>query len=164
MRGGEKVLDAICELYPEPRLSTRSCRCQAAVSAPIERHRIKRSLVQRLPKAGQLYRQYLPLFPDVVELFDLDRYDLVISSSHCAAKSVIRGGAATHVCYCHSPMRYAWDQFSSYFGPDQVGRVPQPDPAPGAGAAGPVGCRHGRACRPLSRELSICCGQDPPIL
>ena len=63
----------------------------------------------------------LPLFPTVVELFDLDRYDLVISSSHCAAKSVIRGGGATHVCYCHSPMRYAWDQFSSYFGPGQVG-------------------------------------------
>ena len=122
MRGGEKVLDAICELYPDATIYTL-VQVHGSVSARIERHRIKRSLVQRLPKAGDLYRQYLPLFPTMVELFDLDGYDLVISSSHCAAKSVIRSGAATHVCYCHSPMRYAWDQFNSYFGPEQVGEV-----------------------------------------
>ena len=122
MRGGEKVLEAICELYPEATLYTL-VQVPGSVSAQIERHRIKRSLVQRLPRAGELYRQYLPLFPTMVELFDLDGYDLVISSSHCAAKSVIPSGAATHVCYCHSPMRYAWDQFSSYFGPAQVGNL-----------------------------------------
>jgi glycosyltransferase involved in cell wall biosynthesis len=120
MRGGEKVLEAICELYPDATLYTL-VQVPGSVSARIERHRIKRSLVQRLPRAGEFYRQYLPLFPTMVELFDLDRYNLVISSSHCAAKSVIPSGAATHVCYCHSPMRYAWDQFSSYFGPEQVG-------------------------------------------
>ncbi len=122
MRGGEKVLDAICEIYPDATLFTL-VQVPGSVSERIERHRIKRSAVQRLPRAGRLYRQYLPLFPMMVELFDLDGYDLVISSSHCAAKSVIRSGSATHVCYCHSPMRYAWDQFESYFGPDQVGRV-----------------------------------------
>jgi len=122
MRGGEKVLDAICELYPDATIYTL-VRVPGSVSARIERHRIKPSLVHRLPKAGDLYRHYLPLFPTMVELFDLDGYDLVISSSHCAAKSVIRSGAATHVCYCHSPMRYAWDQFNSYFGPEQVGKV-----------------------------------------
>jgi glycosyltransferase involved in cell wall biosynthesis len=122
MRGGEKVLEAICELYPDATLYTL-VQVPGSVSARIERHRIKRSLVQRLPKAGEFYRQYLPLFPTMVELFDLDGYDLVISSSHCAAKSVIPSGAATHVCYCHSPMRYAWDQFSSYFGPEQVGEL-----------------------------------------
>jgi glycosyltransferase involved in cell wall biosynthesis len=120
MRGGEKVLEAICELYPDATLYTL-VQVPGSVSARIERHRIKRSLVQRLPRAGEFYRQYLPLFPTMVELFDLDRYNLVISSSHCAAKSVIPSGAATHVCYCHSPMRYGWDQFSSYFGPEQVG-------------------------------------------
>jgi len=56
-----------------------------------------------------------------VELFDLDDFDLVISTSHCAVKSAIRPGRAVHVSYCHSPMRYAWDQFESYFGPAQVG-------------------------------------------
>src|SRR5439155_20741006 len=61
------------------------------------------------------------LFPTAIEQFDFDPYDLVISTSHCAAKSVVVPGRATHVCYCHSPMRYAWDQFDAYFGPDQVG-------------------------------------------
>jgi glycosyltransferase involved in cell wall biosynthesis len=120
MRGGEKVLDAICQIYPDATVYTL-VQVPGSVSAGIEQHRIRRSLVQWLPRAGDLYRQYLPLFPAVVELFDLDDYDLVISSSHCAVKSVIRGVTATHVCYCHSPMRYAWDQFDAYFGPDQVG-------------------------------------------
>lgn len=120
MRGGEKVLEAICELYPDATLYSL-VRVPGAVSEAIERHEIRTSAVQWLPGAGRRYRHYLPLFPTAVELFDLDCYDLVISSSHCAAKSVIRSGRATHVCYCHSPMRYAWDQFEAYFGPDQVG-------------------------------------------
>jgi glycosyltransferase involved in cell wall biosynthesis len=121
MRGGEKVLDAICEMYPEATIYTL-VHVKGSVSPRIESHRIHRSAVQRLPKAARLYRQYLPLFPIAIETFDLDRYDLVISSSHCAAKSVIRAGSATHICYCHSPMRYAWDQFDAYFGPLQVGK------------------------------------------
>ena len=122
MRGGEKVLEAICDLYPDAPIYTL-VHVRGSVSAHIERHRIRRSPVQWLPRAGDLYRNYLPLFPAAVELFDLDRYDLVISSSHCAVKSVIRPPTATHVCYCHSPMRYAWDQFNAYFGPEQVGRA-----------------------------------------
>jgi glycosyltransferase involved in cell wall biosynthesis len=122
MRGGEKVLEAICELYPDATLYTL-VRVPGTVSATIERHQIRTSPVQWLPRAGALYRQYLPLYPAVVEWFDLDRYDLVISSSHCAVKSVVTRGTATHICYCHSPMRYAWDQFQAYFGPDQVGTV-----------------------------------------
>src|SRR3954468_19009998 len=122
MRGGEKVLEAICDIYPEAAIYTL-VQVKGSVSAKIEAHPIHRSVVQKLPKAGQAYRHYLPLFPLIVEMFDLDQYDLVISSSHCAAKSVIRTASATHLCYCHSPMRYAWDQFDSYFGPDQVGHV-----------------------------------------
>jgi glycosyltransferase involved in cell wall biosynthesis len=120
MRGGEKVLEAICELYPSATLFTL-VRVPGAVSDSIERHSIVTSPVQHLPWASRLYRQFLPLFPATVELFDFDRYDLVISSSHCAVKSIIRPGRAVHLCYCHSPMRYAWDQFSAYFGPAQVG-------------------------------------------
>src|SRR4051812_38424826 len=122
MRGGEKVLDAICELYPEATIYTL-VHVKGSVSPRIESHRIHHSAVQRLPMAARLYRQYLPLFPIAIEAFDLDSYDLVISSSHCAAKSVIRTGSATHICYCHSPMRYAWDQFEAYFGPLQVGKL-----------------------------------------
>lgn len=121
MRGGEKVLEAICELYPEAPIYTL-VRVKGSVSAIIERHTIRTSWVQRLPHAGRFYRHYLPLFPAAVESFNLDAYDLVISSSHCAVKSVIRRGGATHLCYCHSPMRYAWDQFDAYFGAKQVGK------------------------------------------
>jgi glycosyltransferase involved in cell wall biosynthesis len=122
MRGGEKVLDAICELYPDAPIYTL-VHVKGSVSKRIEDRPIYRSVIDRLPSAGQLYRQYLPMFPMMVELFDLDRYDLVISSSHCAVKAVIRPATATHICYCHSPMRYAWDQFDAYFGPAQVGAV-----------------------------------------
>ena len=122
MRGGEKVLEAICELFPDATLYTL-VHVKGSVSPTIERHRIETSWVQRLPRAGRWYRHYLPLFPSAVEGFDLDGYDLVISSSHCAVKSVIARGGAPHVCYCHSPMRYAWDQFPAYFGPQQIGRV-----------------------------------------
>lgn len=120
MRGGEKVLDAICELYPAATLFTL-VHVRGQVSPRIERRRIRTSFVQAIPLAGRFYRHLLPLYPSAVEMFDLDDYDLVISSSHCAVKSVIRSGRAVHVCYCHSPMRYAWDQFPAYFGPDQVG-------------------------------------------
>ena len=122
MRGGEKVLDAICELYPDAPLFTL-VHVEGSVSARIEARRIHTAFTNRLPGAGRFYRQYLPFFPSAVELFDLDGYDLVISTSHCAVKSVVATGAAVHVSFCHSPMRYAWDQFEAYFGPAQVGRA-----------------------------------------
>ncbi|MGH9253354.1 MAG: glycosyltransferase [Vicinamibacterales bacterium] len=122
MRGGERVLEALCELYPDADIFTL-CHVRGSVSPAIERHRIETSFVQRLPRAATYYRQYLPLFPLAVEQFDLDPYDLVISSSHCAAKAAVPAGRARHLCYCHSPMRYAWDQFDAYFGPARVGRL-----------------------------------------
>jgi glycosyltransferase involved in cell wall biosynthesis len=122
MRGGEKVLDAICELYPEAPLYSL-IHVKGSVSERIERRPIRTSIAQRLPAAARFYRQYLPLFPMAVEMFDLDGYDLVISTSHCAVKSIVRPGSAVHVTYCHSPMRYAWDQFEAYFGAAQVGRL-----------------------------------------
>ena len=123
MRGGEKVLEALCELYPHAELFTM-VRVPGTVSATIERLRPASSFVSRLPLARQHYRSYLPLFPLAVEQFDLDRFDLVISTSHCAVKSVVRTGRARHLCYCHTPMRYAWDQRDAYFGPARIGRVP----------------------------------------
>ncbi|OFW00406.1 MAG: hypothetical protein A3I61_04695 [Acidobacteria bacterium RIFCSPLOWO2_02_FULL_68_18] len=122
MRGGERVLEALCELYPDADVFTLYHRL-GSVSSTIERHRITRSFIQRLPGADAHYRQYLPLFPLAIERFNLAPYDLVISSSHCAAKAVVPPGGARHLCYCHSPMRYAWDQFDAYFGPSRVGYV-----------------------------------------
>ena len=122
MRGGEKVLEAIAELYPDATIHTL-LHVKGSVSPALERHPERRSFVQWLPAAARRYRSYLPLFPTAIEQFDFDPYDLVISTSHCAAKSVVVPGRARHVCYCHSPMRYAWDQFESYFGEAQVGRL-----------------------------------------
>jgi len=122
MRGGEKVLEAIAELFPGAAIHTL-LHVKGSVSAALERHPEHRSFVQWLPAAARHYRNYLPLFPTAIEQFDFDPYDLVISTSHCAAKSVVVPGRTPHVCYCHSPMRYAWDQFDSYFGEAQVGRL-----------------------------------------
>ena len=120
MRGGEKVLEVLCELYPDADVLTLF-RIPGSVSPRIERHRIETSWVQHLPFAARHYRRYLPLFPAAIASFDLRPYDLVISTSHCVAKSVIPGVRARHLCYCFSPMRYAWDQFDAYFGVERVG-------------------------------------------
>jgi len=122
MRGGEKVLEALCEIYPGADIVTLVHR-RGSVSEAIERHSIRTSLVQYLPLATTKYPRYLPLFPFAIEQLSLDRYDLVISSSHCVAKSVVVPGNTRHLSYCHSPMRYAWDQFDAYFGPERVGRL-----------------------------------------
>ena len=121
MRGGEKVLEVLCELFPDADLFTLVHR-RGTVSAAIEGRRVKTSFVQRLPLASTRYRSYLPLFPFAIEQFDLDGYDLVVSTSHCAAKSAVVPGRARHLCYCFTPMRYAWDQFDAYFGPARIGR------------------------------------------
>ncbi len=123
MRGGEKVLEAFCEMYPDADLFTL-LHVPGSVAPSIERHRIRTSFVQWLPASATRYRWYLPFFPAAVEQFDLDGYDLVISSSHCAVKAVVPRGDARHVSYSHSPMRYAWDQFDAYFGPARVGEGP----------------------------------------
>ncbi len=122
MRGGEKALEVFCEMFPAADLFTL-VHLPGTTSPTIERRTVQRSAIQWLPFAGRLYRQYLPLFPIAVEQFDLDGYDLVISTSHCAAKSVVVTGRARHLCYCLTPMRYAWDQFDAYFGPERVGKL-----------------------------------------
>jgi glycosyltransferase involved in cell wall biosynthesis len=122
MRGGEKVLESLCRLLPGAELVTL-VHVKGSVSPLIEARRIRTSIVQRFPRPGRYYRHYLPAFPTAIELFDLDRADVIVSTSHCAAKAVVPTGRAVHLCYCHSPMRYAWDQFDAYFGRDRVGVV-----------------------------------------
>ena len=122
MRGGEAVLGALLELVPDARLLTL-VHVPGSVAPSIESHHPRPSFVQRLPLARTRYRQYLPLFPAAVEQFDLDAVDLIVSTSHCAAKSVVPTGRARHLCYCHTPMRYAWDQFDAYFGAARVGKL-----------------------------------------
>lgn len=122
MRGGEKVLEAVCELYPDADIFTLF-HIPGAVSPTIERHRIRPSFLQHVPGASRFYRHYLPLFPLAVERLDVSGYDAVVSISHCAVKSVRVADVRRHLCYCLTPMRYAWDQFEAYFGAHRVGRL-----------------------------------------
>jgi glycosyltransferase involved in cell wall biosynthesis len=122
MRGGEKALEVLCERYPDAEIFTL-VHVRGSVSPAIERHRTHTSFIQRLPNVRRWYRHYLPLFPTAVEQFQFDRFDMVVSLSHCCAKSVVHPGRVKHLCYCLTPMRYAWDQFDVYFGPERIGRV-----------------------------------------
>ena len=115
MRGGERCLEALCELYPDADLFTL-LHVPGSVTPVIERRRIVTSFIQSLPGAATRYRTYLPLFPAAVATFDLSRYDLVLSLSHAVAKSVRVPPRATHICYCFTPMRYVWDLYDDYFG------------------------------------------------
>jgi glycosyltransferase involved in cell wall biosynthesis len=114
MRGGEKVLEAVAGLFPDAPIFTLF-HFPGTVSTALESRRIHTSFLQWAPGVRRHYRRYLPLFPAAVEDFDLSGYDLVISTSHCVAKGVIPAPEAHHICYCHTPMRYAWDQEHAYF-------------------------------------------------
>jgi glycosyltransferase involved in cell wall biosynthesis len=113
MRGGELVLEEILSLVPDPTLFTLF-HFPGTVSAKIESVPIVTSFLQKLPVTPVNYRNFLPLFPRAVESFDLSGFDMVVSSSHCVAKSA-RPQGAPHLCYCHTPVRYAYDQFDFYF-------------------------------------------------
>ena len=119
MRGGEKVLEAILPLVPEPTIFTLF-HVPGSVSPAIERHPIVASDLNHLPFAASGYRNYLPLFSKAVESFDLSGFDLVVSSSHCVAKGAIARERAPHLCYCHTPVRYAYEQFDVYFPPGRT--------------------------------------------
>jgi glycosyltransferase involved in cell wall biosynthesis len=114
MRGGEKVLEVIASLFPKAPIYTLF-HFPGSVSQALESHPVHTSFLQRAPGLRGRYRSYLPLFPVAIEELDLTGYDLVISSSHCVAKGVIPSPDAFHLCYCHTPMRYAWDQEHAYF-------------------------------------------------
>ena len=114
-RGGEKVLEALLELYPQADVHTLFYRPER-VSEEIRSHRVIPSPLNRNPLVRHFYPFFLNRLPRAVEAMDLEDYDLVISSSHCVAKGIIPRPDALHVAYIHSPMRYAWDQYQAYFG------------------------------------------------
>jgi glycosyltransferase involved in cell wall biosynthesis len=118
MRGGEKVLEEFCRIYPQADIYTL-LHVNGSVSPTIESHSIRSSFVQRLPRVEKTYRYYLPLFPLAIETIKLRGYDLILSSSHCVAKGVRVPSGACHISYVHTPMRYVWDQYSAYFDNDR---------------------------------------------
>ncbi|HSL72609.1 MAG TPA: glycosyltransferase, partial [Longimicrobiales bacterium] len=113
MRGGERVLERLIQLFPSAELFTL-VHIPGAVSPTIEARPIHASWLNRMPRIARTYRYYLPLMPRAVEQFDLRGFDLVISSSHCVAKGVRVPANVPHLCYCHTPMRYLYDQADAY--------------------------------------------------
>jgi glycosyltransferase involved in cell wall biosynthesis len=114
MRGGEKVLEEILRLYPDADIFTLFYEPEK-ISPLISSKHVFTSRLNRNHLLKKHYQFFLPWFPRHIEAFDLNEYSLVISSSHCVAKGVIPAPDARHVSYIHSPMRYAWDQYYSYF-------------------------------------------------
>jgi glycosyltransferase involved in cell wall biosynthesis len=114
MRGGEKMLEALLELYPEADIYTHVYDPKA-VSPLINSHRIITSSINELPFAKKLYQKYMPLMPNALNGFNLQKYDLIISSEAGPAKGIVPNPDAYHICYCHSPMRYIWDMYHEYF-------------------------------------------------
>jgi glycosyltransferase involved in cell wall biosynthesis len=115
-RGGEKVLEALCELFPDADLFTL-IHCPGQLPKTLEQRRITTSFLQHVPDIQRRYRHLLPLFPRAIASFDLSGYDLIISSSHCVAKGIRKPLGVQHLSYVHTPMRYMWDRFDDYFGP-----------------------------------------------
>jgi len=113
MRGGEKVLEALCDLLPEADLFTLVCDPQA-VSEKLRARRIVTSFIDSMPFARRRFRAYLPLFPLAAEQLDLTGYDLVLTSDASVVKAVRPPAGSQHVCYCHSPPRYIWDMYDLY--------------------------------------------------
>jgi len=122
MRGGEKVLEVMCERFPDAELFTL-VHVPGSVSPVIEQRPIHTSFIQGLPQVRRFYRHYLPLFPLAISRWNFDRFDLVVSVSHCCVKSVRAPEDGRHLCYCLTPMRYGWDQFDAYFGRERLGLV-----------------------------------------
>ena len=114
MRGGERVLEVLCGLYPEADLFTL-IHVKDRLSGIIEGMKIQTSFIQSFPEGFEILSLLSSLFPSAIEHFDLRDYDLIISSSHCVAKGIVPMPGGLHISYCHTPMRYVWDMQFDYF-------------------------------------------------
>lgn len=124
MRGGEKVLEMLCDRFPNAPLWTL-LHVPGSTCDSIEKRKIHVSLLQHMPLARKKYRNYLPFFPLFAEMNRASDADIVFSTSHAVAKAMVKRSSSSkpfHICYIHTPMRYAWDLFDDYFGPERVGR------------------------------------------
>jgi glycosyltransferase involved in cell wall biosynthesis len=123
MRGGEKVLELFCQRFPQAPLHTLLYN-KGSVTDIISNRTIVTSPLQHFPFSRTKYRHYLPLFPIFAETNKVSDGDLIISSSHAVAKAMVektKNKKCLHICYIHTPMRYVWDRFDDYFGPERVG-------------------------------------------
>src|SRR5262249_52562151 len=119
MRGGEKCLEVLCRRWPRAPLFTL-LHNKGSVRRVIEDRPIRTSFVQYLTKVHRYYRYLLPAMPTAAR-WRLPACDLVVSLSHCVAKAALPPAGAPHVCYCFTPMRYAWHMRRAYFGGKAAG-------------------------------------------
>jgi glycosyltransferase involved in cell wall biosynthesis len=119
MRGGERVLETLCRAFPEAPVFTL-IHNPAGISDVINAHRIHTSWLQALPGITRHYRIFLPLFPSAVDWMNVPEADLLISASHCIAKGLPVSPCTRHLCYCFTPMRYAWLFYEEYFGSNPI--------------------------------------------
>lgn len=112
-RGGEAVLEALLDIYPDADIFTHVLD-EREVSRRISSRVKQCTFIARLPFAKRLYQFYLPFMPLALKMLNLSDYDLVVSSESGPAKGIVTAPGALHICYCHSPMRYLWDQADTY--------------------------------------------------
>lgn len=115
--GAERILDIFCEMFPDAPIYTLLAD-ESTLTENMKKHKIHQSFISKLPFAKRHYKKYLLLFPTAIEQFDLSDFDLVISSSSAFAKGVITKPDTIHICYCYTPIRYAWDLYYQYLGQD----------------------------------------------
>jgi glycosyltransferase involved in cell wall biosynthesis len=120
MRGGEKCLEALCEVFPEAEIFTLVHK-PGSVSRLIEKRPIHTSFLQSMPRSAERYQYYLPLFPAAIARLHPEGFDCAVSVSASVAKAIPTPANTLHVCYCNTPMRYLWDQFDEYFGRGRAG-------------------------------------------
>jgi glycosyltransferase involved in cell wall biosynthesis len=123
MRGGEAVLAEMASFFPGAPIYTLLMDPEC-VAGELEKHPIRTTWLQHLSLGGRYHRTLLPFMPAAIAGLDLNGFDLIISSSHCVAKGVIPPPGAVHLCYCHTPMRYVWDQRQQYLA--RVARAVRP--------------------------------------
>src|SRR3984957_3280008 len=111
--GGERVVESIASIFPTADVFTLFLD-KEKLPAGLRKHKITTSFLDKIPAARKAHRYFLPLYPLAVEMLDLSGYDLVITSDSGPVKGVVTDPAATHICYCYSPMRYLWDGHSAY--------------------------------------------------
>ena len=163
--GAERVIEQLLEIYPHADLLGLVDFLPDSDRTFIGSRPVKTSFLQKMPFARKRYRDYLPLFPLAIEQLDMRGYDLVISSSYAVAKGVITSPDQLHICYCHSPMRYAWDLREEYLEERNIAKglkvgARAHDLAPAAR----VGCRHRRWSRSLYCQLRVRSGPNSEVL
>lgn len=121
MSGGERVLKALSDMFPQADIYVLVA--DPKIAGEFRPHKVIPSFLNRVPGVRRFHRHFLPLYPIALEQFDLRQYDLVLSSDSGPAKGVLTPTRACHICYCHSPMRYLWDLYHEYINGKDMGSM-----------------------------------------